>query len=167
MDPPISGFQNAVGSGVARMNEQFISVGEALKLVPRFRGNKQEVLAFIGNVDSAFSVIKPEQEVILYMFVLTHLTGKPRSTISHTNLDSLEELKEFLRNSYIEKRTLDFQASQVFKVRQGKDERVPEWIHKIQTLGSQFREAALLNCHDGAREGIVDLADRLRNICFI
>jgi len=44
---------------------------------------------------------------------------------------------------------------------------VTDWIHKIQTLGSQFREAALLNCNDGAREGILDLADRLRNICFI
>ena len=43
---------------------------------------------------------------------------------------------------------------------------MPEWIHKIQTLGSQFREAALLNCNDGAREGIVDLANRLRNFCF-
>ena len=42
-----------------------------------------------------------------------------------------------------------------------------DWIHKIQTLGSQFREAALLNCNDGATEGILDLADWLRNICFI
>jgi len=45
--------------------------------------------------------------------------------------------------------------------------RVTDWIHKIQTLGSQFREAALLNCSEGAGEGILDLVDRLRNICFI
>ena len=42
-----------------------------------------------------------------------------------------------------------------------------DWIHKIQTLGSQFREVALLNCSEGAREGILDLSDRLHNICFI
>jgi hypothetical protein len=36
------------------MNGDFISVGEALKLAPLFKGNKQEVLAFIGNVDIAF-----------------------------------------------------------------------------------------------------------------
>jgi len=36
------------------MNGDFISVGEALKLVPLFKGNKQEVLAFTGNVDTAF-----------------------------------------------------------------------------------------------------------------
>ena len=72
-----------------------------------------------------------------------------------------------MRNSYIEKRTLHFHASQLFKARQGKDERATDWIHKTQTLGSQFGEAALLNCNGGAREGILVLADRLRNICFM
>ena len=150
-----------------RLDERRISVGEALKLLPPFRGNKQEVLAFIGNVDTAFAVINPEQEAVLYTFVLTCTSGEPRTAISHRNLDSWAELKEFLRNSYIGKRTLDFHASHPFKARQGRDESVTDWIYKIQTLGSQFREAALLNCNDGAREGILDLADRLRNICFM
>ena len=39
-----------------RVSGDFISVGEALKLVPCFKGNKQEVLAFIGNVDTAFGI---------------------------------------------------------------------------------------------------------------
>ena len=42
-----------------------------------------------------------------------------------------------------------------------------DWIHKIQILGTQFREAALLNCSEGTREGTLGLSDRLRNICFI
>ena len=162
-----SSSQSAVDSSVARMSGEFISVGEALKLVPPFKGDKQEVLAFIGNVDTAFAVINPEQEAILYKFVLTRISGEPRTAIGHRNLNNWSELKEFLQNSYIEKKTLDLHASQLFKAKQGKDERVTDWIHKIQTLGSQFREAALLNCKDGAREGILDLADRLRNICFI
>jgi len=142
MDPPSSSFQNVVGSDVARMNEEFISVGEALKPLPSFRGNKQEVLAFIGNLDTAFPVISPEQEAILYKFVLTRISGETRKAIRHRNLDSWAEFKDFLQNSYIGKRELDFHASQFFKARQGKDERVTDWIHKIQTLGSQFREAA-------------------------
>ena len=82
-------------------------------------------------------------------------------------MDSWAEFKEFLQKPYTEKRKLEFHASQLFKARHGKDEWVTNWIHKIQTLGSQFREAALFNCNDGAREGILDLADGLRNICFI
>jgi hypothetical protein len=149
------------------MNGDFISVGEALKLVPPFKGNKQEVLAFIGNVDTAFAVINPSEEAILYKFALTRISGEPRTAISHRNLDNWTELKEFLQNVYIEKRTLYFHASQLFKARQGKDEKVTDWILKIQTLGSQVREATLLNCSEGAREDILDLSDRLRNICFV
>jgi len=124
-------------------------------------------MAFIGNVDTAFAFINPEQEAILYKFVLTRICGEPRTAISHRNLNNWVELKENLQNSYIEKRTLDFHASQLFKAKQRRDERMRDWIHKIQTLGSQFREASLLNCSEGAREGKLDLADRLRNICFI
>ena len=66
MDP--SSTQSAVGSSVTRMSGEFISVVEALKFVPPFKGNIQEVLAFIGNIDNAFAVINPEQEAILYKF---------------------------------------------------------------------------------------------------
>jgi hypothetical protein len=118
-------------------------------------------------VDTAFAVINPEQEAILYKFVLTRISGEPRTAISHRNFDNWIELREFLCNSYIEKRTLDYHASQLFKATQTKDERVTDWIQRIQTLGSQFREAALLNCSEGAREGILDLSDRLRNVCFV
>jgi len=148
-------------------NGDYISVGEALKLVPPFKGVKREIVAFIGNVDTAFAVINPEQEGILYRFVLTRISGEPRTAIIHRNLDNWTELKEFLQNSYIEKPTLDYHARQLFKARQNKDERVTDWIQRVQTLGSQFREAALLNCSDGAREGILDLSDWLRNICFV
>jgi hypothetical protein len=116
---------------------------------------------------TAFAVIKPSQEAILYKFVLTRISGEPRTAISHRNLENWADLKEFLQNAYIEKRTLDFHASQLFKASQGKDENVADWVLKTQTLGSQFREAALLNCSEGAREGILDLSDRLHNICFI
>jgi hypothetical protein len=104
------------------MNGDFISVGEALKIIPPFKGDKRDVLAFIGNVDTAFTVINPGQEAILYKFVLTRISGEPRAAVSHRNLDNWAERKEFLRNSYIEKRTLDYHASQLFRAKQGKDE---------------------------------------------
>jgi hypothetical protein len=105
------------------MSGDFISVGEALQLVPPFKGNKREVLAFIGNVVTAFTVINPSQEAILYKFVLTRISVEPRTAISHRNLENWADLKEFLQNAYIDKRTLDFNASQLFKACQGKDEK--------------------------------------------
>ena len=86
----------------------------------------------------AFAVINPSQEAILYKFVLTRISGESRTAISHRNIEIWVKLKEFLQNTYIEKRTLDFHVSQLFKARQGKDEKVADWVHKVQTLGSSF-----------------------------
>jgi uncharacterized paraquat-inducible protein A len=77
------------------------------------------------------------------------------------------ESREFLRNTYVEKRSLDFLANQLFRARQRKSENISEWIQKIQTLGLKFREAALISCAQAERAGILTLSDRLRNICFV
>jgi len=95
-EPTSSSSPNAEARRQSTMNGDFISVGEALKLVPCFKGDKQEVLAFIGNVDTAFAVIKPVQEDVLYKFVLTQISGEPRTTVSHRNLHNWAELQDFL-----------------------------------------------------------------------
>jgi hypothetical protein len=70
-----------------------ISVGEALKLVTPFKGEKREVLSFIANVDTAVEVIDPRNEGTLFKFVLTRISGEPRTAIAHRNLENWEELK--------------------------------------------------------------------------
>ena len=149
------------------MAEEYISVSEALKLVTPFKGEKREILTFISNVNTAFEVINPAHQDRLYKFVLTKISGEPRLAIAHRTLENWEELREFLKNTYIEKRTLDFHANKLFKAKQEKSESVSDWIQKIQSLGSKFREAALMDCTAGERAGILTLSDRLRNICFI
>jgi hypothetical protein len=72
-----------------------------------------------------------------------------------------------LRITYKEKRTLDFLANQLFKARQGRTDNVSDWIQKIQSLGSEFQEAALTDCTAEKRPGILTLSDWLRNICFV
>jgi hypothetical protein len=54
-------------------------------LISLFSGNKREVLTFISNVDTAFWVISPFQGDRLYTFVLTRISGKPRTAIAHRN----------------------------------------------------------------------------------
>ena len=146
---------------------EYMSVGEALKLVSPFKGDKREVLAFISIVDTAFEAINPENAEILYKFVLMRISGDPRVAITHRHLENWDDLKAFLNNTYTEKRTLDFHAMQLFGARQSKNENVYEWIQKIQRLSSKFREAALHDCEEDERVGIVALADKLRNICFV
>ena len=72
-----------------------------------------------------------------------------------------------LKNTYTEKRTLDYYVNQLFSTKQNKAESVSEWIQLIQKLGSKFREAALKDCEQDERAAILTLADKLRNICFV
>jgi transcriptional regulator of heat shock response len=85
---------------------------------------------------------------------------------AHRNLENWEELKEFLKNTYTEKRTLDYHANQLFSTKQSKVECI-EWIQRVQKLGSKFREATLQDCEQDEKAGILTLADKLRNICFV
>jgi len=72
-----------------------------------------------------------------------------------------------LKNTYTEKRTLDFHATQLFGTRHGKNESLSGWIRKIQRLFAKLREAALQDSEDDERVGIAALADKLINICFV
>ena len=49
-------------SNTADMTE-YISVGEALKFVTPFKGEKRDLLAFIANIDTVFEVIDLEMRV--------------------------------------------------------------------------------------------------------
>jgi hypothetical protein len=133
------------------MAEEYISMSEVLKLVTPFSGNKKEVLTIISNVNTAFEVINLNHKDRLYKFILIRISGEPIMVMAYRYLDSWAELREFLRNTYIEKCTLVFHVSQLFKARQGKSDNISEWIQKIQTLGSKFREDALTNCTDEER----------------
>jgi len=73
------------------MNGSFVSAGKALKLVRYFKGNKQEVLAFIGNANTAVAFVFPIQEDVLYKFALTRISWEPLTVISHRNLDNWAE----------------------------------------------------------------------------
>jgi uncharacterized FlgJ-related protein len=82
-------------------------------------------------------------------------------------LENWEELKEFLKNTYTEKRTLDFHANQLFSTKQSKAESVSDWIQRVQKLGSKFREATLQDCKQDETAGVLTLTDKLRNIRFV
>jgi len=53
----------------------YTSVGEALKLVAPFKGDKRDVLASMDNVDTTFEVIDPRNKSTLFKFVLTRISG--------------------------------------------------------------------------------------------
>jgi hypothetical protein len=104
-------------------------------------------------VYTAFEVIDSENSDVLNKFVPTRISGEPRIAITHRNLENWDGLKTLFKNTYTEKRTLDFHATQLLGARQGKNDSLSEWIQNIPKLSSKFREAALQDCEDDERVG--------------
>jgi hypothetical protein len=92
------------------------------------------VLAFISNVGTAFEVINTENSNVLHKFVFTRISGEPQVAITHRNIENWDDLRTFLKNTYTNKRTLDFHATLLFGAIQGKNESNFEWNQNIQRL---------------------------------
>jgi hypothetical protein len=90
------------------MSVEYISVTQALKLISPFSGNKKELLTFVSNIDTAFRCINPNNEERLHQFVLTRITGDTRTAISHSNLESWEELKRISQKYMCRKENVRF-----------------------------------------------------------
>jgi TusA-related sulfurtransferase len=70
------------------MAGEFVSTGEALKLISSCSCNKKDIMSFISDVDTAFELIDPNQGNKLYKFMLTFISGEMRTAIAHRNLDN-------------------------------------------------------------------------------
>jgi hypothetical protein len=121
------------------MAEAYISMGKALKLVILFTGSRMEVLTFISNVNTAFDMMNLIHGERLYKFMLTN--GENRTAIAHRNLDNWVELREISRNT--QKIHSKLSCKSVIQSQTRKSDSVSEWIKKVQTLVSKFRESAL------------------------
>jgi hypothetical protein len=70
------------------MAGEFVSLGEALKLISPCSGEKKDILSFTSNIDTVFEITDPNQRNQLYQFVLTCIREEPRTAIAHRNLDN-------------------------------------------------------------------------------
>ena len=120
----------------------YISVGEALKLGGLFKGDKREVLAFISNVDTAFEVINPENSDVLYKVVFTRISGEPRVAKTQRNLENWDNLRTFFKNTYTEKRTLEFHANGYLGLDRAKMKAIPSGIKTFKDLFLSLHRAS-------------------------
>ena len=82
-------------------NDRFMSINEALKIVSIFKGDKETLNSFIGNVETALEVVSEQDKPRLFRFVLTKIEGEPRDSIQYRDINNWQDLKSFLLSTYI------------------------------------------------------------------
>ena len=158
---------NLIGPVNNQKNNPFMSIGEALKIVNVFKGEKDTVNTFIANVETALDVVSNENKPRLFRFVLTKIEGELRNAIQYRKIETWENLKTFLLNTYRDSRTLDYYLAELFTSKQNRNENVNEWIQRIQKMRARVREGAMLACNDLEKPGVEFFLEYMTKLCCI
>nr|CAD7571652.1 unnamed protein product [Timema californicum] len=128
-------------------------VCEALKLIPEsFNGDKRKLREFVENVEAAFDLVNP--------------VSHPKLLV-RTATDTWEDVRDVLEENYAIRRTLDFYACCMFNARQSNIEPIASWGSRVDTMQTDFKEAASRVCSQDEQKGALALVQHLAKACFI
>jgi hypothetical protein len=149
-------------------DDNYCSITEAMKLVSQpFDGDKKNLREFIDNFSTTFDLVKSDQHDLLLKFVKMKITGEARSKLLVRDLTSTwHDVKQILEENYDTKRTLDYYVCCMFNSRQGVNEGIASWSSRIDSMHSDFREAAYRICTDEEIVGAMGLINHLAKACF-
>ena len=109
-------------------DENFISVVQAVKLIPRnFDGNPKHLREFIESVEAAIEVVNPNQHTLFLKFVESKITGDAKERIlSRAVRETWAQIKSILEENFSVRRTLEYYASVLFTSKQNSNETVAQ-----------------------------------------
>ena len=115
-----------------------------------------------------FELVDPIKYDILLKFVKAKITGDARSKLMVRDLrHSWEVVRAILEENYATRRTLDYYACKMFSARQSKNESIASWVHKIDELQTDLREAARRVCRPEEILGAIDLINQIQIQIFL
>lgn len=138
--------QTPEASGPSVRVRKYISPTEAYKFIgSEFSGKEPERLPeFVQNVETAKKLVNPEERELFYKLILTKITGDARTKIiARGGISDWEDVRSALEEFYLPHRTLTYHACKLFAIRQGPQETVAEWAHKIDRVTNDLRDACI------------------------
>lgn len=85
---------------------QQITLNDALKVVPKYDGDKLSLSVFLGGCQEAKEMISAIDEPNLTRMIRGKLIGEARNSIVGHSFTSIDELKKFLKNIFAKTKTV-------------------------------------------------------------
>lgn len=114
-----------------------LSITAAAKLFEKgFSGEPSTLNEFIDNVESARSLISPNQENILIKYILAKITGNARRTLNIHPTDDTKwtDIKEKLETHFAVQRTFMYYTTQLCQVKQKPNESITQWGARVEQI---------------------------------
>lgn len=129
----------------------------ALKMIPSFDGNREELHKFLTCVDIVYGMCTTNaHKTSLLNVTKTKLAGPAYDLVKYTTFASWAELKVKLEQQYSEKRSIAQIQTELLNIRQNKDS-VREFANKVIKLNSDLNDVCIKSQGEAAAEFVTNL----------
>lgn len=114
-------------------SEEKIDLNILLKFIKNFDGNRENLSAFLTNCQNAYNLANPQQKPILFKYILSQLEGKAESVCAIREFESWEQLSEFLRAQFGDKKHYAALLSDLQSCKQNHNEPVNQYALRVES----------------------------------
>lgn len=128
---------------VTRKTAAFLTMSELdlntlFKFVKCYDGSRDTLNSFLVNCDNAYDLASESQKHILFKYILSQLNGKAEIACSIKEFSTWEQLKEFLKAQFSERKHYSHLLTDLQESRQGTQENVGQYALRVETYLSQL-----------------------------
>lgn len=125
---------------------ELVSIGTLFKFVKPFDGSRDKLNSFLINCNNAINLASDSQKTILFKYILSQLEGKAESASFIKDFECWEQLSEFLKTQFGEKKHYAHLLTDLQECRQGYNEPVNQFALRVETcLSKLLTEITLSN----------------------
>lgn len=125
---------------------ELVPIGTLFKFVKPFDGSRDKLNSFLINCNNAINLASECQKNILFKYILSQLEGKAESACFIKDFESWDQLCEFLKTQFGEKKHYAHLLTDLQECRQGYNEPVNQYALRVETcLSKLLTEVTLSN----------------------
>lgn len=109
-----------------------------LKFIKPYDGERDKLNSFIVNCNNAYDLASETQKPILFKYILCQLQGKAEIACSIKNFANWEQLREFLKTQFSERKHYSHLLTDLQECKQCPQESVGEFALKVETALSKI-----------------------------
>ncbi|KAL0901154.1 hypothetical protein ABMA27_006466 [Loxostege sticticalis] len=135
---PVVDFDRKKGKKNPTHSGLNIDLNILLKFVKPYDGNRETLNSFIINCNNAYNLATEVQKHILFKYILCQLQGKAEVACSIKEFNSWEQLKDFLKTQFSERKHYSHLLTDLQECKQGQNENVSQYSLRVETCLSQL-----------------------------
>lgn len=115
-----------------------LELNTLFKFIKSYDGSRETLNSFLVNCDNAFALASDTQKSILFKYILSQLNGKAEVACSIKEFTSWDQLKEFLKTQFSERKHYSHLLTDLQENKQNPQDSVSQYALRTETYLSQL-----------------------------